>query len=527
MNNIIYVACLTLLLSSCASVFNGAHQNVELAHDRDTELLIDGKTPEERKGKYRLKRDHQPRQITLKKEGYKDEHVVIMQYKRSPLYALSVFPFGILVYPPVFDEGVKAYDYDKSIEINENFVALPEKPENAKSIELNTVAVDLEAEDIQFRFFSNYKDFIRTQDTKPTKSVGDEGDHLKLENTIFSDLLKELLHEKGYIDTTEATFGGGFSDDLFVNATIKSYTIHQMTTYKGLMNSGSYVSDMARGFVYSDVIIDWQALDYYKSPVYETEISTTSGQFVLTDLENNYEDVLKKSLSDAIEYGLIEFMNRDEVQRLLLEESQLAQEANYEKIMLPAADGYVSSLSEAVKSAVTIKTDKGHGSGFFVTADGYIVTNYHVVANQKDLQVIMNDESVYEEVEVVRFSKIYDLALLKVNANDVLPYQINTAEKVELASDVYAIGTPALEDLSQTISKGIVSGIRKTPANDSRLIQTDASINPGNSGGALVSKEGELIGVVSSKLRGYGVEGVAFGIPTSEIFRALKVEFEK
>lgn len=87
------------------------------------------------------------------------------------------------------------------------------------------------------------------------------------------------------------------------------------------------------------------------------------------------------------------------------------------------------------------------------------------------------------------------------------------------------MGTPTAEDLSQTISKGIISGIRKTDG-DKKLIQTDASINAGNSGGAIIDKDGLVIGVVSSKLKGFGIEGVAFGIPSYEIFERLKINIK-
>ena len=105
----------------------------------------------------------------------------------------------------------------------------------------------------------------------------------------------------------------------------------------------------------------------------------------------------------------------------------------------------------------------------------------------------------------------------------MLPVDVSTGVELEMADDIYAIGTPKMEDLSQTISRGIVSGFR-SQENGTRLIQTDASVNAGNSGGALVDAKGKLVGIVNAKLVGVGIEGVAFAIPVATMNSALGIE---
>ncbi|HOX51490.1 MAG TPA: trypsin-like peptidase domain-containing protein, partial [Fibrobacteria bacterium] len=161
-------------------------------------------------------------------------------------------------------------------------------------------------------------------------------------------------------------------------------------------------------------------------------------------------------------------------------------------------------------------------SGFVISGDGYIVTNFHVVDRIPDGKVILNDKSKFD-YEVVRFDKDIDLALIKIDASGLTPFKLQKSGTPDVGGDVYAIGAPESAELSQSLTKGVVSGIRTTESG-AKLIQTDASVNPGNSGGALVDPKGVVRGVVSSKLAGFGVEGVAFGIPAYEILDRLKLE---
>ncbi len=135
----------------------------------------------------------------------------------------------------------------------------------------------------------------------------------------------------------------------------------------------------------------------------------------------------------------------------------------------------------------------------------------------------MNNNKEYD-FDIISFNKEHDLALIKIKASNLLPFKIQKSKDIEVASEIYAVGTPASKNLAQTVSKGIISGVRDV--DDSKLIQIDASVNSGNSGGAIIDKQGIVIGVVMSKLMGVGVEGVAFGIPAYEIFDQLNIDID-
>ncbi|WP_439400171.1 AAA family ATPase (plasmid) [Bradyrhizobium sp. PMVTL-01] len=161
----------------------------------------------------------------------------------------------------------------------------------------------------------------------------------------------------------------------------------------------------------------------------------------------------------------------------------------------PLSEG-TSALQAAV---VTIKLDGGHGSGFFISRDGYLLTNHHVVGNNKFVTIKLTTGRQLPG-EVVQSHKARDIALVKVNesAMEALPLQLNLPD---VAAEVYAVGTPKDEKWSTTITKGIVSGYRTdddlfgTGNNDLKLLQSDAAIHGGSSGGALVDRFGNVVAV--------------------------------
>ena len=194
------------------------------------------------------------------------------------------------------------------------------------------------------------------------------------------------------------------------------------------------------------------------------------------------------------------------------------------KVTLAQSASYVKTMEQAIESSALIKTEEGHGSGFVIGKDGYIVTNYHVIApTKKDLIVVLNDSVEYDKVKVVAVNKEYDLALLKIEATDLVPFKVTSKDKLNVSDPIYTIGTPSGLDLSRSLTKGVVSGFRKNDF-DQEFIQIDASINSGNSGGPVIDRDGNLYGIVRSKLMGIGIEGVSFAIPSDIMFAALKIE---
>jgi S1-C subfamily serine protease len=190
----------------------------------------------------------------------------------------------------------------------------------------------------------------------------------------------------------------------------------------------------------------------------------------------------------------------------------------------PGRDGSLADAIERVlPSVVNVRTTvpgggTGEGSGVVVDRAGIIVTNNHVVEGATTISVAFNDEVHAKPLAatVVGTAPERDLAVLRVDAADLLPIALASSAALRLGDDVIAIGYP-LGLGGPTVTRGIVSGLDRTvePEDGARLeglLQTDAAINPGNSGGALVDRAGRLVGINTAAARGGTAENIGFAI---------------
>ena len=158
---------------------------------------------------------------------------------------------------------------------------------------------------------------------------------------------------------------------------------------------------------------------------------------------------------------------------------------------------------------------EGQGSGFVIDKDGHILTNYHVIADARQLEVTMHNRKKYRAT-VVGTDRSHDLAVIQIKAPDLTPAVLGDSRNLQVGQKVYAIGNPF--GLAGTMTRGIVSSIRSVQEPDGMriedAIQTDASINPGNSGGPLMNWRGEVIGINTMIASSVGQSaGIGFAIP--------------
>ena len=167
------------------------------------------------------------------------------------------------------------------------------------------------------------------------------------------------------------------------------------------------------------------------------------------------------------------------------------------------------------KRSVRTPKQQGSGSGVIISADGYIVTNNHVVADADELTVTLNDNKEYS-ARIIGTDKTTDLALIKIEGKNFPAITIANSENIKVGEWVLAVGNPF--NLTNTVTAGIVSAKGRSLYQNGveSFIQTDAAINPGNSGGALVNTRGELIGINAMLYSQTGsFSGYVFAIPTS------------
>ena len=169
------------------------------------------------------------------------------------------------------------------------------------------------------------------------------------------------------------------------------------------------------------------------------------------------------------------------------------------------------------------------GSGFIVTEEGHIVTNYHVVEGFSTLTVIMNDGTEYE-AQYINGNEDMDVAVIKISANEDLSVAyIGDSLEARTGDTVIAIGCPYSLEYRGTLTRGAISCASRVVTTSSlgtktEYIQVDAALNPGNSGGPLFNMKGEVIGINSAKIKDTDVENIGFAIPSS-VFKPLVEEY--
>ena len=194
-----------------------------------------------------------------------------------------------------------------------------------------------------------------------------------------------------------------------------------------------------------------------------------------------------------------------------------------------ASEIYAANVNSTVGISTQIKvnyygyqtTAAASGSGFILTDDGYIVTNFHVIDDAEEIKVTTFDNTSYD-ANVVGYDEENDIAVLKIDAEGLSPVVLGDSDNLNVGDDVVAIGNP-LGELTFSLTKGCVSALDRSITIDNmsmNLIQTDCAINSGNSGGALFNMYGEVIGITNAKYSNNGsaeatIESIGFAIPIS------------
>ena len=204
------------------------------------------------------------------------------------------------------------------------------------------------------------------------------------------------------------------------------------------------------------------------------------------------------------------------------------------KTQMTMPEVYASNVNSVVSINVSATTNyfgqtvqtAASGTGFFITEDGYILTNYHVVKGASTVQVTLYNGETYD-ASVIGGDEDYDIAVIKIDVTGASAVVLGDSGALNIGESVAAIGNP-LGELTFSMTEGIVSCVNRavnidgTPFN---MIQVDCSINPGNSGGPLFNSYGEVVGIVSAKYSSYSnttVEGIGFAIPINDVIAMVE-----
>jgi serine protease Do len=215
-------------------------------------------------------------------------------------------------------------------------------------------------------------------------------------------------------------------------------------------------------------------------------------------------------------------------------------DSTLEQTSLPGSSGILSTeqlVKQSLPAVVQIQTASGNGSGFFISPDGLVVTNAHVVQGQQAATVVMTTGKWFQSTRIY-VDRDRDVALIKTDASDT-PYLRLRATLPQQGADVVAIGNPGtqigsgVEMFPDTVTKGIVSSVREfsdsmhalLPGSAGTWIQTDAAINHGNSGGPLLDRTGKVVGINTLSMAATGTSGIFFALASPEVVRIVDTHF--
>lgn len=209
---------------------------------------------------------------------------------------------------------------------------------------------------------------------------------------------------------------------------------------------------------------------------------------------------------------------------------------------LSAAEIYAANVNSTVGITTSVTTNyfgqqtqqAASGSGFILTSDGYIVTNYHVVEDAESIKVTTYEGNSYE-AKLIGYDENNDVAVLKIEVKGLTPVTIGDSDNMNVGDSVVAIGNP-LGELTFSLTSGAVSALNRNVTIDNTamtLIQTDCAINSGNSGGALFNSHGEVIGITNAKYSSSGrnssssIDNIGFAIPMNSVYGIVTSIIEK
>ncbi|MCX6208551.1 MAG: trypsin-like peptidase domain-containing protein [Bacteroidetes bacterium] len=513
--NIALITSASLTLASCVTIFGSKHQDLAIStsNTKSTVTVNDEKVGTGSDVNTTITRDLNAKQIKVETPDCKTTYYALLPDRVNHLYCVSCL---FLYYPGAVDYiNPKAHLYPNVLEATAGRKKQV-KGSTDKYIDIDDVKFDIKDKDFKVvpLAYKNYKEKI-DEDTDKKKGTYTSSKDVKVDNTIFSNQLSKILKKYGYIDTVNQIFKDQ-ANSLELKASIKTLTFYSIYYMGGVAVNGTTPT---ASFNVCKSDITWDVLNSYGEVLKSVSVRSQSGEFVsIEKIDEMVGDMLENSLDQVLSNKDVAAFTKIDAKA----ETKLALTS------LNKPTSIVTNASDVQPATVIVKTEKGHGSGFAITNDGYIITNYHVIASEdatktREVTIILSDGTKVKAT-FVKANKDRDIALLKIDTKFDKCFAIPTSKEFQPLEEVFAMGAPKSVELGQSASKGIISSERNV--NNVSLIQTNISINGGNSGGPMFNKDGKLYGIVTAKLFGLGVEGIAFAIPAYKIKDYLNIEFK-
>lgn len=464
--------------------------------------------------------------LKIEKEGYLPNYVAFTRKKNRWMYADLPVPlamYGLAAYVYYWEgfyaevgfliaSGLmmqsfqyllsKHYKFPKRITIpDQSFKKIETKPEDSKYLIVDNVRFNTDT--IALKAYKNPRKYYKN---KPKRRVKTERFSTGLKRVRSDEYFKLIpneriinyeLYKAKYLDTNNVV------PDVFNTLAIE-IGINKIEKHL-LQNLSSYSFE-----------VEWKLLDYRTRELIKKDTA-----LIRTSLLFDYYKSYYQYTYDAFLPKIIDIVE-NEVSKI---KKEVVEIDNDKEERLEMLSNQINALNmfDSYNSSVSIVTETGYCSGFFISSDGYVLTSLHKVIGKHDIRVINNDQNEYK-AKLVRYSNKYDLALLKVEGNDFTPLKFNIERVADRGDDIYIIGATKIDtNYYQTLSNGILSAFRNE--NNVNYIQTDTKINDSTTGGPILDSNNNVIGIVNTKLFDFGVEGISFGVCSSEIEEALNLKF--
>jgi hypothetical protein len=543
MKKLILVSTSIVLFSSCATIFIPKKEKLTIntGQSKSTVYIEKEEFGEGSSITGKVKKEG-TKQVIIRTPGYKDQYNVLFPTHRPIAFWPLLIANTACYYGWMLDAiNPKLISYDKINEFKINDNKLVTRTPTDKYIEISNISMIIKNQDkdiynmpVKYSkegISKGIEDAEKKKDSKEAKeelkklkskkkkgkNLDDGEDKVNYGDIKYSENVFKTLKNTGFIDTVNLIFSDN-NNTLVLEGKVKKIYTYSIYKKRSFYNKAK-------------LFMTWYVKNTYDEILDSIDTKDLSGDFVLYNyLDKKYSSdkmisTADKMLGDAVDISYLKLHKNPKLTKYLKQETNF--EISDAVLTLPKPSASVIEKTDAASASVIIKRkDGGHGSGFAITNDGYIVTNYHVVAGKiyGKLSTITIITSEGEELEgtIVRTNKFRDLALIKVNKKFEKAFSVPSAKAFKNLQDVYTIGAPKSIELGQSVSTGVISNERK--ANNNYLLQLGMSVNGGNSGGPLYDATGKLHGVIVSKLIGKNTEGVSFAIPAHMIEQYLKLK---
>jgi S1-C subfamily serine protease len=536
MNRFSQIILLTALLSlsSCAAIFLPRNQKVTIrTNNKESKVYIDKEEVGKGSTVVTKVRKSGAKQVVVQTPGYKDAYYTLIPIRRPNAYWVCIVLDIPTIYGCSFDPIIpKSKNYASDNLMPSTYKYINRTPDqryiDLSAIKLNITNKNKDLNDYYVNYSENQMEEFKNAEKKRVESVKKEEarkqkkkkntnmlaeeNEIKYDDTQFSVDIYKTLKKTGFVDTINTLFSDN-SNTLRIEGSIHKASVFHVS---GLdYYSGRY--EKAR------LDIMWKVKNNFDEVLDSVSLQSFSGDYNIPDYTAD-DKMVQRMFADAVDNSYSDLLKNEKFKNYLRIDTVMSIKDPLLAISTPKS--VVKEVSDAAAASVIIKRKSGgHGSGFAITNDGYILTNFHVIAGDKttqleDIKVLLSSG---EELtaKVVRFNRMRDVALLKVDHSFDKAFKLGKEKSYKQLMEVYTIGAPKSIELGQSVSIGLISNERNF--NKTTLLQLSMSINPGNSGGPLFDKSGALQGIVSSKLVGYATEGVGFAIPSFKIANYLNL----